>query len=101
MGQLKSLGEQTIGKLNGHDAIVLVKERLKMQLNSEGRTLPFNLIILDYQMPELNGAQTCKLILDTYKDFMEERKTDSVRQAFVRSQIFEPEVLCCTAYEVS
>ena len=50
-------------------------------------------------MPEMNGAEACEKIIEIYKNFRVRNKEDTEEQALARSQIFVPEVICCTAYD--
>lgn len=60
---LNGVGVVSIGQTNGYDAVKLVKERIALQLSSGGLTRPFQFIVLDYQMPGMDGAETASLIL--------------------------------------
>ena len=46
-------------------------------MSSEGLALPLNMIIIDYYMPEMNGAETCEKIIEIYKDFKVKNEEDS------------------------
>lgn len=53
---LKTLGYEPVIVSNGHEVINMVKE------------FHFHLILMDIQMPELDGVQTSKIIIDEFKD---------------------------------
>ena len=50
-------------------------------------------------MPELNGVETCKLIHEAYDSAMVQNDLDTPAQAHARTQIFKPEMVCCSAYD--
>ena len=59
MGTLNALEVTAIGKLSGPEAIECVKVRCESQLRTLGLTLPFELIVFDYQMPDMDGPTAC------------------------------------------
>ena len=52
-------------------------------------------------MPEMSGPETCKIMLEVYDHFMHINELDSEEEALARSQIFKPEIVCCSAYDAA
>ena len=64
----QSLGETCIGKLSGAEGIKVVRDRLKLQINGEkGKIRPITIVVLDFQMPEMNGDITWKKMKEVYE----------------------------------
>ena len=80
MAILDGFKERCIGKLSGKDAIELVRERLISQLNATTTTKvkAFHIIVVDFQMPVMNGAETWKCIREAYEEFMKPVSTDTL-----------------------
>jgi len=52
-------------------------------------------------MPDLDGCQTCELIIDVYKKNFEPNPEDTESEAAVRRLLFMPEMICCSAYDAT
>ena len=101
MGTLDALHMTSIGKLSGSEAVQVVKVRVEQQLSTNGRTLPLELIVIDYQMPDMDGVTTCNLIKQHFNEVKQPRDSDDPESAELRKRIFVPEIICCSAYDES
>lgn len=61
--QLWAKGISCDSAISGRAAIELVHKRLKLIASGSGATM-YNLILLDYSMPEMDGPMVAKAILD-------------------------------------
>ena len=76
---------------NGHSAIANVKARL-----AEAATRPFyQLILMDYSMPEMDGLETCAAIREMVAEFHKSRHGDQEEVDLSEKQ---PYICCLTAY---
>ena len=50
-------------------------------------------------MPDMDGPTTCQHIRDYYRMMMQPKESDAPDYAAVRSRLFMPEMICCSAYD--
>ena len=77
---LQTKGLQSDTAYTGKDAIDLIKDRIKLALKSA--TPMYEIILLDYSMPEMDGPQVATQIFELVKKY----------------KIGKPYICCCTAY---
>lgn len=81
---LKSFNQKCVKALNGKEAIKLVSSHISAGTKCKG----FPLIFMDYQMPEMDGVETTKEILNLY----------GYKEKMHNFNKFVPIIIGCTAF---
>ena len=69
--QLDVLGVQADTAISGHEALNLIKKRMN-EMKFGGNTDMYELVLLDYCMPEMDGLETAQAIRDNVNAFNDE-----------------------------